>query len=219
MLKRIEPYQAVIFDMDGTLVNSEDIAHQVFSDVLKEFGYHITPEDSCRRFAGRNMTECINEVSAELASPLPSDFEDEFRRRSAVAFEAELMPFEGVVELLQSLNVPVAVASNGPRHKIELNLRLAGLADFFADRVLSAYEVGIWKPDPGLFLKAAETMHCEASHCLVIEDTVHGLNAARDAAMDALIYCPAGSDDRLPDDAPIFRHYREVTEFLLAVQN
>lgn len=208
-------YQAVIFDMDGTLVNSESIAHQVLSSHLAEYDYHIDPVSSCRRFAGRNMAECLSEIGVERGQPLPVKFEDEFRRRSAVAYATQLNAFDGVDRLLSGLTVPIAVASNGPHHKIAANLRISGLDHHFGDHIYSAYDVGHWKPAPGLFLAAASGLGCHANNCLVIEDTEFGLKAARAAGMDVMIFAPEDGQVDLPADADTFSHYDELFERLL----
>ena len=204
-------YKLVLFDMDGTLVNSEVIAHEVLCEHLGEFDYELSPTESIRRFAGRNIPECFAEIGHERGEPLPEGFETEFRRRSAIAFEARLRPIDGVVELLTCMNQIVAVASNGPRFKIEANLRISGLDTFFGDRVFSAYEVNSWKPEPGLFLAAARALNIDPADCLVVEDTPTGYAAATAAGMDVMIHDPDGHASHINEQKK-FQQYEVLAE-------
>jgi HAD superfamily hydrolase (TIGR01509 family) len=212
-------YDCILFDMDGTLVNSEVIAHSVLAAHLAEFNYDITPAKCVERFAGRNLGQCFTEIGAERGQPLPGDFEAEFRHRCALAFRKDLQAFDGVHELLRSVWQKIAVASNGPRHKIDLNLSLSGLAGYFGDNIFSAYEVGSWKPDPGLFLAAANSFDVDPANCLVVEDTLSGLLAARAAGMQVVIYSPHGIDPSLPADTATFDHYDKLLKLFIDSEN
>jgi HAD superfamily hydrolase (TIGR01509 family) len=85
------------------------------------------------------------------------------------------------------LRVPFCVASNGPRSKTELTLEITGLLPLFAGRVYSAYEVGAWKPDPGLFLHAANAMGAAPQRCAVVEDSEPGVLAGLAADMQVYV--------------------------------
>jgi beta-phosphoglucomutase-like phosphatase (HAD superfamily) len=100
--------------------------------------------------------------------------------------------------LVAALNIPMCVASSGPREKIELSLSLTGLLPFFAGRIFSSYEVGFWKPDPGLFLHAAKAMAVEPSRCVVVEDSLPGIQAGIAAGMTVFAFQPDAIDARIP---------------------
>jgi HAD superfamily hydrolase (TIGR01509 family) len=89
----------------------------------------------------------------------------------------------GARELLQALRLPYCVATNGPREKAELTLGLTGLLPFFEQRLFCAYEVGSFKPEPGLFLHAAQALGVRPSHCAVVEDSLPGVCAGVAAGM------------------------------------
>jgi HAD superfamily hydrolase (TIGR01509 family) len=95
----------------------------------------------------------------------------------------ELFPMPGAKELLSRLQIPFCIATNGPREKIELTLSLTGLRSFFGDRIFCAYDMGLFKPDPGLFLQAAAKLGTIPEHCAVVEDSLPGIQAGLSAGM------------------------------------
>lgn len=178
----------VIFDLDGTLVDSERPCNQAFLDLLPQLG--DTVESLMERFRGRQLSTILGELSQQLGAPLPPDFEHRYRRRVAELFEAHLQPMPGTREMLASRQFPRCVASSGPPEKISQALAISGLADFFGSNVFSSYQVQSWKPEPGLFLHAAQAMGFPPDRCVVVEDSEVGLRAAAAAGMRALHYVP-----------------------------
>ncbi len=102
----------------------------------------------------------------------------------------ELKPVAGAKALLQSLSLPRCTASNAPVEKTKRQLALTGLAEFFGDNLFSAYAVNAWKPDPALFLYAANAMGFEPRDCLVVEDSPVGVEAALAAGIPVVHYDP-----------------------------
>ena len=115
----------------------------------------------------------------DLNKKLPANFETEFRKRSYEAFKTDLKPIIGVHELLNTIKIPIGVASSGPSEKIKLNLTTTNLIRFFGNNIFSSYEIGSWKPDPGIYLHAVKKMGFEPGECAVIEDSVVGVQAAK----------------------------------------
>ena len=189
-------FQSVIFDCDGTLVDSETLGHEVLCGCVAEFGMRLSMDESMRRFKGGKMADCVAELEEDLGRQLPDDFVPHFRQRCVEEFEARLEPIEGARELLEQLGLPFCLASSGPREKIELNLRVTGLESFFKDRIFSAYDINVWKPDPGLFLHAAKEMTFEPATCAVVEDSIHGYKAGVAAGMTVF----ALEGDQVPDE-------------------
>jgi HAD superfamily hydrolase (TIGR01509 family) len=168
-------FEAVIFDCDGTLVDSEGLANEVFADCAVELGIQIGAKEALKLFRGRSMPYCITRLEDMLGRQLPEWFVPRFRDRENAALREKLRPIEGAVELVRSISVPMCVASSGPRDKIEFTLGLCGLLQYFQDRIFSSYEVGIWKPDPGLFLHAAKQLGIDPRSCVVVEDSLTGI--------------------------------------------
>lgn len=185
--------RAVIFDCDGTLVDSEVPGIDVLHAMACDLGLSLTREQALQKFRGVRMAECIQWIGSQLAQR-PADFEENFalRLRSAMAekFRQGLDAMPGAAELLESLTIPFCVATNGPREKVELTLSLSGLRPYFGQHVFTAFEVGLYKPHPGLFLHAAQAMRVPPMNCAVVEDSIPGIQAGIAAGMQVFSLHP-----------------------------
>lgn len=175
--------EAVIFDCDGTLVDSLPLTTEVLVEYLADLGITLSASDVAARFGDGQLATAMAEFERFLGRRLPADFVPELRRRRQHAVRARLRPLDGAVELLSALRVPVAVASNGPLEQTRFSLEVTGLLRYFSANVFSAYEIDAWKPDPKLFLHAANVLGVDPSRCAVIEDGFSGIEAGIAAGM------------------------------------
>jgi HAD superfamily hydrolase (TIGR01509 family) len=175
--------RALIFDCDGTLVDSEPWLVEAMLAEGALYGLPGTARAVLDVQRGAPMSRQIAVVAERSSQPLPADFEDRVRARMAGYFQAHLQPIDGALDLVRGLALPFCVASNGPRHKIELVLGLTGLLPWFEGRIFSAYEVGAWKPAPDLFLHAAAALGFDPADCAVVEDSASGIAAGLAAGM------------------------------------
>ena len=144
------------------------------------------------------MASSLRALEQVLSRPLPPDFEATLRAAMAQVFRERLQPMPGAAAMLDALRVPFCVASNGPRAKTELTLTITGLRPRFdASRIFSAYDVKSWKPEPGLFLHAAQAMGVPPERCAVVEDSEPGVRAGLAAGMRVHVL---RSSQALPDD-------------------
>jgi HAD superfamily hydrolase (TIGR01509 family) len=180
--------ELIIFDCDGVLVDSEGIGNAVLAQAATREGAAFSAEEALQLFRGLKMAECVVEIERRSGRRVREDFVVDLRQAMAVAFEAELRAVVGIREALAAITLPVCVASNGPMSKMTQTLRLTGLLEHFDGRIFSAYDVGAWKPDPGLFLHAARTFGATPSRCVVVEDSLSGIRAANAAGMRVLGY-------------------------------
>jgi HAD superfamily hydrolase (TIGR01509 family) len=180
----------IIFDCDGVLVDSEPLSAAVVCEMVSEFGLQMEVDDVLERFNGRKVTDWVAEIETALNRPIAETFIPEFRRRAAEKFRTSLMPVPGIKALLEELEKPYCLASSGPLSKIQLTLSLTGLLHFFDGKIFSGYEVGVWKPDPGLFLHAAAALKTPPQQCVVIEDSHAGIQAGLSAGMTVFHYNP-----------------------------
>ena len=178
--------ELIIFDSDGVLVDSEIIALTVLARTASEEGAAIGVDEAIRSFRGLKMADCVREIERRLGRSVRETFVADLRRATALAFDAELKPVVGIHAALAEITIPVCVASNGPMSKLTHTLSLTKLLGHFEGRIFSAYEVGSWKPDPGLFLHAAQMLGVHPSRCVVVEDSLSGIHAAKAAGMRVL---------------------------------
>ncbi len=191
----------VIFDCDGTLVDSEGISSEQLARSLTEHGLPTTTADAQRDYQGLLLSEIDARAQAALGRPLPDAWLEDFERERAERFRRELRAVAGAaaaVRALKAADVAVCVASQGKLEKTRLSLELTGLRELFAEQQLfSAWSVARGKPHPDLFLHAAASMGSEPGECVVIEDAPSGVAAARAARMRAIGYAPDGGAELL----------------------
>ncbi len=178
----------VIFDCDGVLVDSERISVRVDAFVLSELGWPMSEPEVIERFLGRSDESITEEIEAHLGRRFPDGWEAGFQHLYRDAFEAELVPVDGVLEALDRIPHLTCVASSGSHEKMRHTLGLTGLYERFEGRVFSATEMVNGKPAPDLFLHAAKRLGAEPANCAVVEDSRYGVEAARAAGMNVFGY-------------------------------
>jgi len=199
----------VILDCDGVLVDSERVTTTLLAEVATEVGWPMDGPEAITRFKGRDLHEVQATIETRVGRALGDGFLPGYRERMAARFaEVGVPPIDGAGGLLDWLDaegIPHAIASNGTHEKMRLTL--GGIrhdngapGDWFTrfeGRRFSAYEIGRWKPDPELFLYAAREMRAVPETCVVVEDSVSGIEAARAAGMRALAYADLTSAEEL----------------------
>lgn len=191
----------VIFDLDGTLVDSETICMQVLADLLPECSAPV--EQLLHRYRGESLSSIFQDIEKRLSRKLPLNFEALYRATLSRRFAQGLKPMPGVLPMLRQMKHRRCIASGGPSDKIIQTLDLSGLAPYFGTNLFSSYDLASFKPDPGLFLHAARKMGFEPRQCVVVEDSLVGIQAAKAAGMVALLYSPSPSDHRSGADVTI----------------
>lgn len=203
-------YKCVIFDCDGVLVDSEFISNGVMVKMANALGADIDLQYALKHFKGGSLYGCMDQISRLIKHPIPDTFESDYRNRSYEAFKAQIKPVEGIPELLETLRLPYCVASSGPQEKIRLNLSLTGLLDKFEAHIFSCYDIQKWKPDPEIFLWAADTMGFKPSECVVIEDSLSGINAALNGGFDVFGFTAHDYNNELKQSATLV--FNEMSE-------
>jgi beta-phosphoglucomutase len=191
---------AVIFDMDGVLIDSGAHHRAAWRALLDELGVTPGAPDSWRLTIGRPSVEAVplllgRAMSAAEAQRLAARKQEHYRRLAA----GGPATVRGVVEFVADLaarRVPRAVATSASRRDVEDLLNRAGLRDRF-EVVVAAEDVSRGKPDPEVYLRAAGRLGVEPGHCLVFEDAVVGVRAARSAGMRTIGVSTAHTETEL----------------------
>jgi len=214
--------ELVIFDCDGVLVDSEILANEVFAEALKSLGINLSLEETMNRFVGLNRMSMTSSIESEFGVKITDQFWDELRHLTWKAFDGKLKPIPGVVDLVAKLASKKCVASSSGPQSIKHSLSLVGLWERFAPYVYSAHQVKNGKPAPDLFLYAAAQLQTPPSSCLVIEDSLAGVRAAKAAKMRVFgfvggSHCSPGHADVLRREGveQVFSDMKVVAELLV----
>jgi HAD superfamily hydrolase (TIGR01509 family) len=198
------PFDAVLFDCDGVLVDSELITNRVLSQMLGELGWSISVEDTMRLFIGKLVRDEAARIEANTGVAITEEWLTKFRERRNTALERELVEINGapaaVRALHEVLDGRIAVASGADRYKVEMQLKKTGMLDYFEGRIFSGHEMPRSKPFPDVYLAAAKGLGVDPKRCAVVEDTVTGATAGVAAGATVFGYAPASLSHSTPDD-------------------
>jgi len=196
-------FEAILFDCDGVLVDSEPITNGVLRDMLEESGWTLTPDECQHLFVGKTLREERATVEARTGRPLTDAWLQLFYERRNRELDARVEVIAGAHAAVAAAHAHtqqrIACASGADRFKVEMQLLKVGLMDFFDGRVFSGHEMPRSKPAPDVYLAAAAHLNAPAHRCLVIEDTPTGVTAGVAAGATVWAYCP------LPDHGPALR--------------
>lgn len=208
----------VIFDCDGVLVDTESISAGVASTLLKESGLDLEPDEVARMATGYSDKAIWDMFQEELGRPLPSDIGQRHRDLVDEKFRRDLSPMPGVVETIDRLlaaNIAICVASSGTPEKMEITLGVTGLSKFFSNRIFSVTQVAKSKPAPDVYLFAAQSMGAAPEQCVVIEDSLPGVQAGLAAGMKVYGFCPNGDVWGLQElGVQTFNHMANLPELI-----
>ena len=193
-------FEAVLFDCDGVLVDSEGITNGVLRDMLAELGWELTPQECMRLFVGKAVKDELPLIEARTGQPLTEDWFVRFRERRNQGLIERLQPIpharQTVAALHAALQGRIACCSGADRFKVELQLHKCGMLPFFEGRVFSGHEMPRSKPAPDVYLAAMELLQVAPGRCAVVEDTATGVTAGAAAGATVFGYSPpeAGHD-------------------------
>lgn len=216
----------VIFDCDGTLVDSEFLASQIESEHIRAAGYEISAEDHSERFAGMATKDTLMEIEREANIPLQASLLDQITNDLDKRIPLDVEAIAETHEALSKIDVPMCICSNSPQVRLEAMLLKTHLASFFGDKVYSSREVGNKqpKPDPSVFLHAIDVLDAEADFTFVIEDSEHGIKSAKAAGARVIGFTGAshsfpGHAERLMDAGAetVINRYKDLPGTLEAL--
>ncbi|KQU89292.1 HAD family hydrolase [Mesorhizobium sp. Root695] len=181
----------VIFDCDGVLVDTENLANRRLAEWLAAAGYPTSFENCRKNFSGRSMASVQKEIEEETGVRLGADFVDRWNAGlpDLFAHGVEAIPYvREFVEAVRSAGIAYCVATSARVSKMHITLGQTGLLPLFEHAMFSSTMVERGKPFPDLFLHAAKTMGFSPSECIVIEDSVAGTQAGIAASMRVFSY-------------------------------
>lgn len=196
-------FEAVLFDCDGVLVDSEPITNGVLRDMLAERGWPLTPQECMRLFIGKAVKDEAALIEARTGQAVTDEWLASFRARRDLQLRARVGPIPGAVQAVAALHARfggrIACASGADRGKVELQLDKCGLMPYFHGRVFSGHELPRSKPAPDVYLAAAAALGVDPRRCAVVEDTVTGVTAGVAAGATVFGYSPPEAGHDAPD--------------------
>lgn len=216
-------FEAVLFDCDGVLVDSEPITNGVLRDMLEESGWSLSPAECMRVFIGKAVRDERAIIELRTGRPLTEDWMAEFYARRNTELQARLTAIAGAHEAVAAAHAHaghrIACASGADRFKVEMQLAQVGLMGYFEGRIFSGHEMPRSKPAPDVYLAAASHLGAAGSRCLVIEDTTTGVTAGVAAGATVWAYCPTPGQGAALTQAGasrLFGHMAELPALLAA---
>ena len=191
-------FEAVLFDCDGVLVDSEAITCGVLRDMFEEQGWRMTLAECMQRFVGHTVKSQRAVIEAHTGVPLTDEWLAQFFERRNARLAQDITPIDGIHEAVAHVHAHcagrIAVASGADRFKVEMMLRQVGLHPHFEGRIFSGHEMPRSKPHPDVYLAAAAHLQVDPARCLVVEDTTVGISAGVAAGACVWAYAPPGVD-------------------------
>ena len=203
--------KCIIFDCDGVLIDSEMISARIIIEELACEGVEVGFSYIQAHFLGRSFTKVASHILDNFGVTVAGDFEARYRSKLLAAFAQELRPMPGIFGVLETVDIPRCVATSSSPSRARNSLGLAGLTHYFGDHVFTASQVQNGKPAPDLFLFAAAAMRTKPVHCLVIEDSITGVEAALRAQMSVWRF--TGGSHFKGVDAPLLADAESVQVF------
>ena len=196
-------FAAVLFDCDGVLVDSEPITNGVLRTMLIGLGWEISERDCIDLFVGRALADEWAVIHEHTGFRIDDAWLAGFRSRRDLALQAGLVPIAGAREAVQAVSALMgerfACVTGADRGKVEMQLKIAGLDEYFGDRVFSGMEVPRSKPAPDVYLAAAAALRIDPAAALVIEDSVAGVTAGVAAGATVYGFAPSSPTHAAPE--------------------
>lgn len=213
-------FDAVLFDCDGVLVDSEPITNGVLRQMLNEAGWALSQAECERIFIGKAVRDERARIEAETGRPLTEEWMRAFYARRDERLRAELRVMDGALEAVRAAHRHtsgrIACASGADKAKVVMQIEMAGMRPYFEDRIFSGHDLPRSKPHPDVYLAAAAHVRTDPARCLVIEDTATGVRAGLSAGATVWGYCPAGHG-RAFEGLTVERVFRHMDELALAL--
>ncbi len=191
----------VIFDCEGTLVDSERLCCEALVEVFNEIGAELSIEDIVDHFDGGKIADILHTTSQIAGVNADVDvLEVRYREVLEPLFNKRLAPMNGALTLLEWLReteTEYCVTSNAPKERIESVLKSAGLLNYFQGRIFSAFEANSWKPEPDLIRYCAMHMGFMLDECVYIDDTQNGIIAGLNAGVTTFQLTPLTWQNRI----------------------
>lgn len=204
---------AVIFDMDGVIVDSNPYHKQSLKTFCNKYGYDLSEEQLIARIYGRTNKEWIPNLFGEISEQELAQYAEEkeslFREIYAPHIKA-LAGIEGFIQKLQEQNIPRAIGTSAPRANVDFVLTHTQLGPYF-DTILDESHVSLGKPNPEIYLKVAQALNQAPENCIVFEDSLSGVKAGLDAGAKVVGVMTTHTAEELENTHHVIKDFQEIS--------
>lgn len=189
--------KAIIFDCDGTLVNSETPTAALITEILTENGHQTNFSEILKISQGEKLAILADKLMAKFEGLKPSQFIKAYNDQILDRLQLGLVPDQATIDVIQKLTLPKCIATNGSLERTEIALEASGLLKFFKGLIVSGHDIKSWKPDPNIIKHSANLLNTDPQECLLIDDSIDGLKAGLSAGAQVASF--RISDQKLGD--------------------
>lgn len=216
MHEKLAKKKAIIFDMDGVIVDNISYHIEALKVFLQQFGKEITTEEFQNHYNGRTIQEVILGLKPDAEHGVVMKLAEEKEKIYRDLYKSDLAPTPGLLEFLErakEAEIKMAVATSAITTNADFTLDGLDIRHYF-DAVIDSTMVTKGKPDPQIYVKAAEQLNIAPEHCVVMEDALAGIQSAKSAGMDVIGLYTSLKKEELPDGLLMkIKDFRELNEY------